>query len=103
MTEKQAKDVCILDLRELSQAVVDYFVICSAENEPQIDAITQHIQNKTRTLYNERSWFVEGIASQHWVLLDYVHVVAHVFTSHQRQRYALEELWGDAQMLSVSS
>jgi ribosome-associated protein len=30
------------------------------------------------------------------VLLDYVDVVVHVFLRDRRQFYALEELWGDA-------
>jgi len=35
--------------------------------------------------------------------LDYVDVVAHIFLRDKREFYALEELWGDANIEHVAS
>jgi len=39
---------------------------------------------------------VEGSKDGHWVLLDYGHVVIHVFYEPVREFYDLEGLWVDA-------
>lgn len=102
MEEKQAEEVQILDLRHITYAVTDYFVLCTAQNSPHMDAIVTHIETFVRSTRQERPWFVEGISANQWVLLDYVNVVAHVFGATQRAYYALEELWGDAPILYAS-
>lgn len=94
--EKQATDVVILDLRKTS-AVCDYFVIASAQSEPQVQAVAERIEEGLRET-GERPWHVEGLKGRTWVLLDYVHVVIHVFHAHTRDVYTLERLWGDAGM-----
>ena len=42
-------------------------------------------------------WHIEGRERAHWVLLDFVDFVEHVFQPETRQFYGLERLWGDAQ------
>ena len=96
MEAKQAADVQILDLRRISQAVVDYFVLCTAENEPHVEAIVNEIARCTYRSCQEKPWFIEGKATDRWVLMDYVDTVVHVFTADKREHYRLEELWGDA-------
>ncbi|HHJ52288.1 MAG TPA: RsfS/YbeB/iojap family protein, partial [Caldithrix abyssi] len=34
----------------------------------------------------------------HWVLLDYIDVVVHIFDNETREFYAIERLWADAKM-----
>lgn len=97
--EKKAEEIAILDLSGLS-AACDYFVVCSADSELQVLAIADHIQKKLA----ERGlppWHVEGRSHRRWVLLDFVHVVAHVFHRETRQYYMLERLWGDAKITHV--
>jgi len=35
------------------------------------------------------------------MLLDYINVVAHVFKKEKRNFYALEKLWGDAEITRI--
>ena len=100
MVEKQAENVLIIDLEAISGAQARYFVLGSAQNERQMDAIAEQIQRQSFTKYKEQPWFVEGTSSDHWLLLDYIDVVAHIFLPDKRARYALEELWGDARIIS---
>ena len=40
----------------------------------------------------------EGYREGEWILMDYGDCVLHVFTRDSREYYALEQLWGDAEL-----
>lgn len=98
--EKKAEHVLILDLTKLD-TVTDYFVICSGDVQPQVRAIAQNIEKKTRERLGEKVYHSEGMDSLNWVLLDYVDVVVHVFRPAFREFYRLEDLWSDADVIYV--
>ncbi|MCA8831536.1 ribosome silencing factor [Hymenobacter pini] len=101
MQEKKASDIVVLNLKDLKNAVADYFIICSASSDTQIDAIARSVEEEVEKLTGQNPWQTEGRMNREWVLLDYVDVVVHVFLRDRRQFYALEELWGDAEITYV--
>lgn len=98
--EKKATDVLLLDLRELT-SVCDFFVVASADSEPQIKAVVSHIQDEL-TKEGQKPWHVEGMENKLWIVLDYVDVVVHVFREDARLTYSLERLWADAPKIEVT-
>jgi ribosome-associated protein len=98
MQEKKAIDIVILNLKHIKNAVADYFIICSGNSDTQVDAITDSIETEIYKLSRQDPWHKEGQENKEWILLDYVDVVAHVFKKDRRAFYALEDLWGDAQI-----
>lgn len=96
MQENKAKDIVVLDLREVPNAVSDFFVICSGDSSVHVDGISSSVMRHTRKELQERPWHQEGKLNAEWVLLDYVDVVAHVFYKDARTFYDLEDLWADA-------
>ena len=96
MLEKKAADIVLIDLRETTNAVADYFVICSGNSDTQIEAIAESIVKETEEKAELSPWHKEGTSNKEWVLLDYVDVVAHVFSNKSRNFYSIENLWGDA-------
>jgi len=102
MQENKAKEITILDLRTIKDAVCDFFVICSGESNTQIDGISSSIQRYTRKKIHEKPWHIEGKNGSNWILLDYVNVVAHVFSHELRAYYDLEDLWADAIVTKMS-
>ena len=96
MQENKAKDIVILDLRTLSSAVCDFFVICSGDSSTQVDGIANSIARFTRKELKEKPWHIEGKSNSEWILLDYVNVVSHVFYKDARSFYELADLWADA-------
>ena len=98
MQEKKASDIVVLNLKELKNAVADYFIICSANSDTQIDAVARSVEEEVEKVTGDYPWQTEGRTNREWVLLDYVDVVVHVFLRDRRKFYALEELWGDAQI-----
>lgn|SRR5690606_27825377 len=101
MLEKKARDIAVMDMRKVS-GVADYFVLCTADSELQIKAVSDAIRERIIENYDERPWHLEGTEHWQWVLLDYVDVVAHVFNQEKREFYNLERLWGDARIEHVA-
>lgn len=97
---KKAQDVCLINLRPLS-SVTDYFIICHGESDVQVKAIADAITDGLKD-DGVRIWHKEGYEYLHWVLLDYVDVVVHIFQKKERAFYGLERLWGDAEMETFS-
>lgn len=101
LQERKGQDIVVLNLKELKNAVADYFVICSASSDTQLDALARSVEEEVEKVTGQAPWQSEGRTNREWVLLDYVDVVVHVFLRDRRQFYALEELWGDADITYV--
>ena len=101
MQEKKAVDIVLMDLRKVKNAVADFFIICSGNSDKQLDAIADSIDEQVYKDLNENPWHVEGKNNKEWMILDYTNVVAHIFRKDRRGFYALEKLWGDAEITSI--
>ena len=98
MLEKKASDIVLMDLRNVPNAVSDYFVICSGNSDTQIDAIADSVEEMVYKQTNMNPWRREGKERKEWFLLDYGDVVVHIFKKDRREFYSLEKLWGDAKI-----
>lgn len=98
MQEKKAKKIVLIDLRKISNPLADFFVICSGTSDKQVDAISESVERFTFLDQKEDPYRTEGKNNFEWVILDYINVVAHVFTEKMRDFYGLEELWGDGKI-----
>lgn len=96
---KQAKDIKVLDLREIT-TFADFFVVLSGANARQIQAIADEIETQLKKL-GEYPHSVEGYQNAEWVLLDYGDYLIHIFTEKARQYYDLERLWRDAKTVKI--
>jgi ribosome-associated protein len=101
MQEKKAIDILVMDLRKVKNAVADFFVICSGGSDKQLDAIADSVDEEVYKTVKENPWHVEGKNNKEWMLLDYFDVVAHIFRKDKREFFALEKLWGDAEMTEI--
>jgi len=101
--EVKGQGIEILDLREIENTVCDYFIICNGTSNTQVNAIVNSIQKLVGKTLKEKPWHVEGSDNAEWVLMDYVHVVVHVFQKHIREFYDIEGLWGDAKSVKVET
>ncbi len=97
---KKGMDVKILNLRGLS-SVCDYFVIVSGSADVHVKAIAEAIDDGLGRDGCQPS-HREGVSEGNWILLDYIDVVVHVFYDPTRRFYALEKLWGDAPVETVT-
>ncbi len=96
-SDKQANDIVLLDTRSVA-SFADYFVICSAGSERQIETIAEEIEHDLRRQGVEPH-HTEGKPDSGWVLLDYSGVIVHIFSPEEREYYNLDELWSKAATL----
>ena len=91
---KKAEDVIILDVRKVS-TVADFFLICTGTSEPHLKAIADEIARRLRD-EGMRPRHRDGYPPSRWIVMDFNDVLIHIFHPELRQRYSLEDLWGDA-------
>lgn len=100
--EKKASDIMVQEVRELI-GVTDYFVIATAANSRQVEAIIDEIEDQLREQMKVKPTHREGSTDGSWSLLDYGDVVVHVFQPETREYYRLEALWNDAPVIDLAA
>jgi len=96
---KLAQDVVVIDV-SAQLVITDCFVIASANNERQANAIVDEVEEKMR-LAGYKPARREGTREGRWVLLDYIDIVVHVQHTDERNFYALDRLWRDCPLVDV--
>ncbi len=92
--EKMATDIIRLDVGENS-SVADFYVVCTANSEPQMRAVAGFVERQVRDVYGKRPLSENGESMSGWILIDFGSVLVHVMTAEVRDRYNLEGLWGE--------
>lgn len=96
-SDKKAANIITMDMRKIMFST-DYFVICNASTATQVRAIADNIEENLEE-QNIKLGHKEGYQEGEWILLDYGDVVVHIFKTENRDYYALEKLWGDAEIV----
>ncbi len=97
--DKIAHDIAVIDVSE-QLVITDVFVIASADNERQVNAIVDEIEDKLREAGHKPARR-EGAREGRWALLDYTDIVVHILHTDEREFYALEKLWKDCPTIEV--
>jgi ribosome-associated protein len=97
--EKKGEHIVSLDLKKIPEAVADFFIICQANNNNQLRAIADNVEEEVKKHCGESAYKHEGRQAEQWILIDYVNIVIHVMLPEPRKFYQLEELWSDAQAM----
>ena len=97
--ELKATTIVALDVSE-HLALTDVFLIASADNERQVDAIVGEIEDALleRKVKPVRR---EGRGGGRWVLIDFGDIVVHVQHDDEREFYQLERLWRDCPTIDL--
>ncbi|GAB2645869.1 ribosome silencing factor [Gordonia jinhuaensis] len=97
--DKLADDVVAIDVSE-QLVITDVFVIASADNERQVSAILDEVEDKLREA-GYKPVRREGTREGRWALVDYVELVVHIQHAEEREFYALERLWKDCPIIDI--
>lgn len=100
--EKKATDIMVQEVRDLI-GVTDYFVIVTAANNRQVEAIVDEIEEQERVQAHVKPLHREGTQDGTWSLLDYGNFIVHVFQPETREFYRLEALWNDAPVIDLAA
>ena len=97
LDQKQGKDIKAIDVAEKS-SFADYLVIASGGSERQAMALADDIEDR----FAELGFLPKGTeGKQHtgWILIDYGDVIVNIFTQDMRDRYNIEDVWGDCEVI----
>lgn len=97
--EKLATDIVVIDVSQ-QLVITDCFVLASAENERQVNAVVEEIEDKLREA-GHKPLRREGTREGRWALLDYNDVVVHVQHVDERDYYSLDRLWKDCPIVEI--
>ena len=95
LDEKIAKDISILNISNVS-SFADYFVICSAQSNTQVKALTNAVKLKMKEYFSLQPLRIEQDMKNRWNLVDYGSVVVHILHKDERETYAIEKFWNHA-------
>lgn len=98
--EKLAENLVALDVSE-PFALAEIFLIVSAKNERQAQAISEEIEDQLAEA-KVRARFREGKETGRWILLDFGDLVVHVMHEQEREYYSLERLWRDCPVVPTT-
>ena len=95
LEDKLAKDISILNISNVS-SFADYFVICSAQTNTQVKALTENMTEKVKSTFSRLPNGKENDIKNRWNLVDYGDVVVHILHQDEREAYAIEKFWNHA-------
>lgn len=95
LDEKIAKDISILNISNVS-SFADYFVICSAQTNTQVKALTENLTDKVKSTFKKLPIGKENDLKNRWNLVDYSDVIVHILHQEDRDAYAIEKFWNHA-------
>ena len=91
--DRKARDIVVLNVSHLT-VLCDNMVIASGRNPNQVtslaDAVDEMMAEEAQIL--RRS---EGRREGRWIVLDYGHLIVHLFHRDERAFYGLDRLWND--------
>lgn len=97
---RKATDLVVLDVSQLT-SFADVFIICTGKSNRQVTAIAEYIKSDLKK-QDIAPISIEGMREGHWILMDYGHILIHVFYKSVREFYDLEGLWADAGRIPVT-
>jgi ribosome-associated protein len=98
--DKKGVDTVVLNISGIT-VIADYFIIASAENDRQLEALAENVKDALgRAGFECKS--VEGFKRSGWVLFDYGDVIIHLFNRETRSFYDLERMYRDAKRVDLT-
>ena len=99
LSSKKAREVVMIDIAENS-SFADYFVNATAGNERQLGSLAEDVNDKFAELgFEPKSR--DGRPETGWILVDGGDVIVNLFTEETRNKYTLERIWNDCEMILV--
>ena len=93
LDDHRGKDIKIVEIKEKTD-IADYFVLANGTSSTHVKALAGEVEFK-RAQRDIQAEAVEGRGNNAWIVLDYSHVIVHVFSREAREFYDLDRLYGD--------
>ncbi len=97
--DKKGFNILALDIREISN-LTDYVIIAEGNIEKHVSALAHAIIDHLEEL-GQKPIYVEGEREGDWVVIDYLHIMVHLFVPELREKYQLEQLWKQGHIVDL--
>lgn len=93
LDDTRAKNIKIVEIKDKTD-IADYFVLANGTSSTHVKALAGELEFKMeqRDIKVEA---IEGRDNNAWIVLDYSHVIVHVFSREAREFYDLDRLYGE--------
>lgn len=98
LEEKKAGDLRVLRVAAQS-TITDYLVLATGNSEPHLRALRIDTEKVLDAAKAPIAGMDAGTYGSGWTVVDAYQIMVHLFTPGQREAYALEKLWRDAETL----
>jgi len=97
--DKKGINILALDVRGIS-TLTDYVIIAEGNVDRHVIAIAEAILDALHEVGFECTQ-KEGLVTGDWIVLDFLNVMVHLFMPGLREKYRLEELWKEGQIIDL--
>jgi ribosome-associated protein len=102
LDEKKVGDLRVLKMGSKS-TITDYIVLATGTSEPHLRALRIEVERVLDEVKQPIAGMEVGTYGSGWTVVDAYQIMTHLFTPEQRENYALEKLWKDAETLDVAT
>lgn len=99
--ERKGRNITIVDMSAIEDTPVSKFVIIEGSSNQHVSAVADSVREYVQEHASQKPYNYDGYTNSEWIVIDYGHILVHVFVREARQRYNLEELWADAQITEI--
>lgn len=96
ITDRKGTAISIVDMTHIESAPLSQFIIAQGSSRMNVAGIADRIREKVQEVLNIKPYNYDGYNASEWIVIDYGHLLVHIFLPETRERYRLEELWSDA-------
>ena len=96
ISDRRGRDISIVDMTHIPSAPLSQFIIAQGTSKTNVAAIADRIREKVLEETGIKPFNYDGYTASEWIVIDYGHILVHIFLPETRERFRLEELWSDA-------
>lgn len=97
--DKKGFNILALDVRGIS-SLTDYFLIAEGNAERHVQSLSREVLETLDELKIPQ-FHVDGGITGDWIVIDCGHILIHLFISELREKYSLEELWHEGEIVDL--
>ena len=101
--DRKGRDITVVDMSAIEAAPVAKFIIAQGTSAMQVAAIADSVREYVQEKSGVKPYNYDGYRNAEWIVIDYGHILVHIFVPEARQRYNLEELWADAVITDIEN
>ncbi|MDB6081188.1 MAG: hypothetical protein JWO53_460 [Chlamydiia bacterium] len=98
--DKKGFNILTLDVRGVS-SMTDYFIIAEGTVDRHVKALSR-AAFELLSEHHRKPNHTEGEREGDWVVLDYGEFVIHFFIPELREKYAIEQIWKEGQVVDIA-